>query len=56
MIADWTGPVADPAALAAALDADPGVVGHGLFGPDLVGDVVIAADGAVEHRAYSSAS
>jgi ribose 5-phosphate isomerase A len=56
VIADWTGPVADPAALAAALDADPGVVGHGLFGPDLVGDVVIAADGAVEHRAYSSAS
>jgi ribose 5-phosphate isomerase A len=56
VIADWTGPVADPAALAAALDADPGVVGHGLFGPGLVGDVVIAADGAVEHRAYSSAS
>ena len=56
VIADWTGPVVDPAALAAALDADPGVVGHGLFGPDLVADVVIAADGEVEHRAYSSAS
>jgi ribose 5-phosphate isomerase A len=56
VIADWTGPVADPAALAAVLDADPGVVGHGLFGPDLVDDVVIAAYGAFEHRAYSSAS
>jgi ribose 5-phosphate isomerase A len=56
VIADWTGPVEDPALLAAALDADPGVVGHGLFGPELVSDVVIAADGAVEHRPYSSPS
>jgi ribose 5-phosphate isomerase A len=49
VIADWTGPVEDPAALAARLDAEPGVVDHGLFGPRLVSDVVIARDGEVEH-------
>jgi ribose 5-phosphate isomerase A len=49
VIADWTGPVEDPAALAALLDHDPGVVGHGLFGPELVTDVVVARDGSVSH-------
>jgi ribose 5-phosphate isomerase A len=49
VIGDWTGPVSDPAALAAVLDHDPGVVGHGLFGPELVSDVVVARDGAVRH-------
>jgi ribose 5-phosphate isomerase A len=49
VIADWTGPVEDPAALAARLDAEPGVIAHGLFGPDLVTDVVVADRGAVEH-------
>jgi ribose 5-phosphate isomerase A len=50
LIADWTGPVEDPAALAARLDADPGVVAHGLFGPELVHDVIVAADGEVTHE------
>lgn len=49
VIADWTGPVDDPAALAARLDAEPGVVGHGLFGPELVSDVVVASGGSVDH-------
>jgi len=49
VIADWTGPVDDPAALAARLDHDPGVVGHGLFGPELITDVVVATDGSVDH-------
>jgi ribose 5-phosphate isomerase A len=49
VIADWTGPVADPASLAAVFDHDPGVVGHGLFGPELVSDVVVARDGTVQH-------
>jgi ribose 5-phosphate isomerase A len=49
VIADWTRPVEDPGALAALLDAEPGVVAHGLFGPELVTDVVVARDGAVEH-------
>ncbi len=50
VIADWTGPVEDPAALAGLLDHDPGVVGHGLFGPELVSDVVIAREGTVRHE------
>ena len=36
LIADCTGPVVDPAALAARLSATPGVIGHGLFEPELV--------------------
>jgi ribose 5-phosphate isomerase A len=52
VIADWTGPVEDPAALAALLDAEPGVVAHGLFGPELITDVVVARDGAVDHTRY----
>jgi ribose 5-phosphate isomerase A len=50
LIADWTGPLGDPAALAALLAATPGVVDHGLFPPALVTDIAIARDGAVEHR------
>jgi ribose 5-phosphate isomerase A len=49
VIADWTGPVEDPATLAARLDAEPGVVDHGLFGPRLVSDVVVASDGEIDH-------
>jgi ribose 5-phosphate isomerase A len=48
VIADWTGPVGDPAELAARLDATPGVVDHGLFPPSLVSDLVVARDGEVE--------
>jgi ribose 5-phosphate isomerase A len=42
VIADYLGPVGDPAELAAWLDAIPGVVAHGLFPPALVSDVLIA--------------
>ena len=49
-IADYDGDVDDPAALAARLSATPGVVDHGLFGPELVADVLIARDGEIEHR------
>jgi ribose 5-phosphate isomerase A len=52
VIADWTGPVEDPAVLAALLDAEPGVVAHGLFGPELITDVVVARGGAVDHTTY----
>ena len=41
VIADYTGDVGDPAALAARLAATPGVVDHGLFEPSLVADVVV---------------
>ena len=41
LIADYLGPVGDPAALAARLAATPGLVEHGLFGPELVSDVLV---------------
>jgi ribose 5-phosphate isomerase A len=50
LIADLLGEFDDPAELARRLDAVPGVVGHGLFGPDLVCDVLIARGEDVEHR------
>jgi ribose 5-phosphate isomerase A len=40
VIADFLGEVADPAALATRLSATPGVVGHGLFPPQLVAEVI----------------
>jgi ribose 5-phosphate isomerase A len=50
VIADLFEPFDDPGALAAHLDAIPGVVGHGLFAPALVSDVLIARGDTVEHR------
>jgi ribose 5-phosphate isomerase A len=50
VIADHRGEIGDPAELAARLDAIPGVVGHGLFPPALVTDVIIGRGAAVEHR------
>ncbi len=49
VIADYRGPIGDPAALAARLEADPGVAAHGLFPPALVHDVLIARGDAVRH-------
>jgi len=46
VLADYRGPVEDPAVLAAALGAVPGVVDHGLFPPSLVSSVLVGrADG-----------
>jgi ribose 5-phosphate isomerase A len=42
VIADYRGPVGDPAELAARLAATPGVVEHGLFPPALVSRVLVA--------------
>ncbi|MDA0179788.1 ribose 5-phosphate isomerase A [Solirubrobacter phytolaccae] len=53
IIADWTGAFDDPAELARRLDADPGVVGHGLFEPGLVSDVVVATGADVEHTRFA---
>jgi ribose 5-phosphate isomerase A len=50
VIADFHGAFDDAAALAARLDAIPGVVEHGLFPADIVSDVLIARGEAVEHR------
>jgi ribose 5-phosphate isomerase A len=51
LIADWHGPeIEDPAALAARLEGTPGVLGHGLFPPEMVSDVLVARGDQVEHR------
>ena len=49
LIADYRGPgLADPATLAARLEADPGVAAQGLFPPSLVSDIFIARGSDVE--------
>jgi ribose 5-phosphate isomerase A len=51
VIADYLGPVEDPADLAERLAAVPGVVEHGLFPPELVSEIFVARDGRVERIA-----
>jgi ribose 5-phosphate isomerase A len=56
MIADYQGPVTDPAALAAWLASTPGVVEHGLFPPEMVATVLVGRGRSVDridftHRA-----
>ncbi|MHB8245830.1 MAG: ribose 5-phosphate isomerase A [Acidimicrobiales bacterium] len=41
VIADWWGEIGSPAALAAWLDSQPGVVEHGLFGPDMAAEILV---------------
>lgn len=48
VIADYRGEIGDPAALAARLEADPGVAAHGLFPPDMVSAVLVGAEGTVK--------
>jgi ribose 5-phosphate isomerase A len=52
LIADYFGPVTDPATLAARLADTPGVVDHGLFAPWMLSDVLIAGAAGVEHREF----
>lgn len=47
VIADVLGPVDDPAAVSARLDATPGVVGHGLFEPAIISTVLVAGPGGL---------
>jgi ribose 5-phosphate isomerase A len=51
VIADYLGPVEDPAAVAAWLSATAGVVDHGLFPPELTSDVLVGRGGEVERLA-----
>ncbi|MGH3024367.1 MAG: ribose 5-phosphate isomerase A [Gaiellaceae bacterium] len=51
LIADYLGPVGQPPELAARLSAVPGVVEHGLFGPELVSEILLARGDEVERRA-----
>jgi ribose 5-phosphate isomerase A len=48
VIADYLGPIDDPAELAERLQATPGVVEHGLFPPELVSEILIGRAGGVD--------
>ncbi|CAB4961808.1 unannotated protein [freshwater metagenome] len=50
VLADLPVALDDPAAVAARLDATPGVVDHGLFAPDVVRELLVAHGDRVEHR------
>ncbi len=53
VIADYHGPVDDPAALAARLSATPGVVGHGLFPPEMVATVLVGRGESVDRTDFT---
>jgi ribose 5-phosphate isomerase A len=53
VIADYRGDIGDPAALAARLDADPGISSHGLFPPDMVNEVLVGAGDSVNRLKLS---
>jgi ribose 5-phosphate isomerase A len=54
VIADYRGPeLDDPAALAARLEADPGVAAHGLFPPVMVSEVLVARGDAVDRSSFT---
>jgi ribose 5-phosphate isomerase A len=48
LIADYLGPVSDPAELAARLASTPGIVEHGLFAPQLVHELLVGRGTEVE--------
>jgi len=52
-IADYRGEIGDPAALAARLEADPGISSHGLFPAAMVSEVLIGTDGSVKRLTLS---
>ena len=55
VIADYHGPVGDPAALAARFAGTPGVVGHGLFPPDMVATVLVGRGESVDRTDFKRA-
>jgi ribose 5-phosphate isomerase A len=52
LIADYHGPVDDPAALAARLSATPGVIQHGLFPPEMVATVLVGRGKSVDRTDF----
>jgi ribose 5-phosphate isomerase A len=56
VIADYRGEVGDPRALAASLEADPGVAAHGLFPADMVSDLLVGRGGSVDHMKFGEGS
>lgn len=51
LIADYVGAVEDPRELSMRLSATPGVVGHGLFPPEMVSVILVAGTEGVARRA-----
>jgi ribose 5-phosphate isomerase A len=56
VIADYHGPVDDPAALAVRLSATPGVVEHGLFPPEMVTTVLVGRGESVDRTDFEHSS
>src|SRR5579859_1951497 len=56
VIADYRGPVDDPAELAARLSATPGVVEHGLFPPELMTTVLVGRGESVDRIDFKPAA
>jgi ribose 5-phosphate isomerase A len=56
VIADYHGPVGDPAALAIRLSATPGVVEHGLFPPEMVATVLVGRGESVDRTDFKHSS
>ena len=52
VIADYHGPVDDPAALAVRLSGTPGVVQHGLFPPEMVSTVLVGRGESVDRTDF----
>jgi len=50
LVADIHTPLPDPRTLSDQLDSLPGVLGHGLFGPELVDDIIVGREDEVVHR------
>ncbi len=48
LLADYLAPFDEPGELSARLAATPGVVGHGLFPPEMVSDVLVGRGEAAE--------
>jgi ribose 5-phosphate isomerase A len=53
VIADYHGPVDDPAVLAIRLSATPGVIDHGLFPPEMVATVLVGRGESVERTDFT---
>ena len=56
VIADYHGPVDDPAALAVRLSSTPGVVEHGLFPPEMVATVLVGRGESADRIDFTSGS
>lgn len=46
ILGDYVGPIDDPASLAREFERVPGVSGHGLFAPELIGSVIVGGRSA----------